>query len=438
VKRIAVIGLGYVGAVISACMADAGNEVAVVEIDPAKVAQLNAGQSPILEPGLAELIAANVAAGRLYATGDAGAAVRASEASIICVGTPSTSYGDVALSDLDRVVEQLGAALRSAISWHLVLLASTVPPGTTGLRVIPQLENISEKVCGEHFGVAFSPEFLREGTAVCDYVYANRTVIGASDQRSFDCAAALLAPYATSILPASLPVAEMVKLTDNCWHALKVAFSNEMGRICTSLGLDSHAVMEIFKSDDRLNISAAYLTPGYAFGGSCLPKDLRTLVYRARQAGVATPVIDAILPSNREQVDEAVRAIASYRVRRVSILGLAFKAGTDDLRESAMLELAERLLGKGYGVTIHDDYVNLDRLIGANRSYIFDRHPHIAALLCDTLEVAVKDAELIVVGQANAAYSEICDLVPDRPVLDLCGVAKGARGSTPNYRGLAW
>jgi len=303
---------------------------------------------------------------------------------------------------------------------------------------VPRLEAVSGKACGEHFGVAFSPEFLREGTAIEDYRCSARTVLAATDQRAFDHAAALLAPYAQRVQRASLPVAEMVKLTDNSWHALKVAYSNEIGRLCAALGIDSQAVMDIFKTDGRLNISAAYLSPGYAFGGSCLPKDLRTIIYRARRAGVSTPVLDAILPSNREQVEAALRAVEAYQVRRVALLGLAFKPGTDDLRESAMVELAERLLGKGYELAIHDEYVNVDRLVGANRACIYDRHPHLVSLLSDSLEVAVKDAELIVIAQGNAAYRDVCDLAAGRPVLDLCGIGRPAAAAAPGYRGLAW
>ena len=247
----------------------------------------------------------------------------------------------------------------------------------------------------------------------------------------------ILGPYARKVSTVDVSVAEMAKLTDNSWHALKVAFSNEIGRLCSSLNIDSHAVMDVFKSDNRLNISTAYLTPGYAFGGSCLPKDLRAVVYRARQLGVETQVLESILPSNRAHVDAALRAIESFGVRQLALLGVAFKAKTDDLRESAMLELAERLLGRGYKLAIHDEYVNLDTLVGANRDYVQARHPHIAALLNDNIEVALKDADLVVVGQANPAYARICELVTDRPVLDLSGAARPA-GSAPNYRGLAW
>jgi GDP-mannose 6-dehydrogenase len=435
--RIAILGLGYVGAVAAACLADSGHDVTVVDINQAKVRQLNDGQSPIMEPGLAELIAGNVARHRLSATDDLCQAVLDSQATIICVGTPSLPSGDVRLTDLDRVVDQLGAALRKSASWHLVMLTSTVPPGTTEHRVLPRLEELSGKTCGRDFGVAFSPEFLREGSAIHDYRNPAKTVVGATDARAHECAAAIFRSYAEDITPCSIPVAEMAKLTDNSWHALKVTFTNEIGRFCTALGIDSQAVMKIFTSDTRLNISAAYMRPGFAFGGSCLPKDLRTLVYRARQLGVEVPVLEAVLPSNRAHIDVALRSIQKFGARRIALLGVAFKPGTDDLRESAMLELAELLIGKGYELAIHDEYVNPDRLVGANQEYVKRMHPHIAALLSDDLDVVLKDADLIVVAQANPAYASLCDLVDDRPVLDLSGIARAAAPAA-NYRGLSW
>ncbi|HLQ54074.1 MAG TPA: nucleotide sugar dehydrogenase [Streptosporangiaceae bacterium] len=435
--EIAVLGLGYVGAVAAACLAEGGHGVAVVDINQAKTRELNAGRSPVMEPGLAELIERNVAAGRLSATVDLSNAVLNSQATIICVGTPSSPSGDVRLMDLDRVVDQLGDALRNSASWHLVMLTSTVPPGTTEKRVIPRLEEVSGKTCGRDFGVAFSPEFLREGSALDDYRNPARILVGASDSRALDCAAAIFRCYAHNITPTSIPVAEMAKLTDNSWHALKVTFTNEIGRICSSLGIDSQAVMNIFTSDTRLNISAAYMRPGFAFGGSCLPKDLRTLVYRARQLGVAVPVLEAVLPSNRSHIDAALRIIQNFGARRIALLGVAFKPGTDDLRESAMLELAELLLGKGYELAIHDEYVNPDRLVGANQEYVKTMHPHIVALLSDDLDIVLKDADLVIVAQANPAYADLCELVTDRPVLDLSGVARTAIPAA-NYQGLSW
>jgi GDP-mannose 6-dehydrogenase len=435
--NITVLGLGYVGAVAAACLADDGNNVVVVDINQAKTALLNAGQSPVMESGLAGLISDNVKKGRLSATTDLRAAVGRSDATLICVGTPSGAAGDTRLADLDRVIDQLAGALAQATSWHLIVLISTVPPGTTEQRVIPRLEEVSGKRCGPDFGVAFSPEFLREGSAISDYRHPAKTVIGATDARSFDRAAVIFRCHSDSIISASIPVAEMAKLADNSWHALKVAFANEIGRFCAALGMDSHSVMNILKSDTRLNISPAYLTPGYAFGGSCLPKDLRTLVYRGHQLGLEMPVLEAVLPSNRAHIDAALRSIQEFGVKRAALLGVAFKPGTDDLRESPVLELAERLLGKGYEIAIHDEYVNLDCLVGANREYVETVHPHIAPLLSDNLEVVLKNADLIIVAQANPAYARLGEMITDRPVLDLSGIARTAAPAA-NYRGLAW
>src|SRR5579884_248247 len=368
--RITVIGLGYVGTVVAACMADSGNDVCVVDVNATKVAQLNQGESPILEFGISDLVGRNVAAGRLRAERTLASVPPGSSATIICVGTPSSPSGDVHLGDLVSVVDEVGAMLAATDEWHLVVLTSTVPPGTTSDLVAPRLAEVSGKKCGVDFGVAFSPEFLREGSAVADYRNPAKTVIGASDGEALDAACELFAPYAPSILKTDLRSAEMVKLADNAWHALKITYANEVGRVCSSLGVDAQSVMEIFKRDTRLNISAAYLSPGFAFGGSCLSKDLRTVTYRARQSGVETPVLDAILRSNRSHVDYALERIQSLGVRKLALLGLAFKAGTDDLRESPSLELAERLIGKGYEIAIHDEYVNLQRLVGANKDHV--------------------------------------------------------------------
>ncbi len=435
--EITVVGLGYVGTVAAACLADGGNNVTVVDINQTKIAHLNRGQSPIIEFGLAELIAQNVEHGRLWATNDLHHAVLKSEAIIICVGTPSTPSGDVRLTDLDRVVDQLGATLRQSSSWRLIMLTSTIPPGTTEERVIPRLEELSRKRCDIDFGVAFSPEFLREGSAVDDYRNPGKTVVGASGERALECAATIYRPYTHNIIYTSISVAEMAKLTDNSWHALKIVFANEIGRFCSSLNIDSHAVMEIFKSDTRLNISPAYMTPGFAFGGSCLPKDLRTLVYRARQFGVELPMLESVLPSNRSHVDVALQRIRDLGARRVAMLGVAFKAGTDDLRESPMLELVERLIGKGHEVVIHDEHVNLDRLVGTNREFVEKTLPHIASLLDHDLDVVLKDADVVVVAQANPAYARVCEMVTDRPILDLSGAARPVIPAD-NYRGLSW
>ena len=436
--NIAVVGLGYVGTVTGACLAESGHSVVGVDVNPVKIDQLNQGISPVTEIRLDEMVRGNVEAGRLRATSDIAGAVADADVVLVCVGTPSGRNGDVHLQDVLKVVAEIGGAIARLDGWRLVLITSTVPPGTVATEIIPLLERSSGKSWPEGFGVAFSPEFLREGTAVADFLSPPKSVVGADDDRSFETARSVYATFADDVTRTSISVAEMVKFSDNAWHALKVAFANEIGRVADVHGVDSHAVMKIFKSDTRLNISTTYLTPGFAFGGSCLPKDLRTLTYRARSNGASIPVLESILPSNAAHLDLAIEKIKSIGAKRVALLGLAFKNGTDDLRESPALELAERLLGKGYTVTIHDEHVNLARLIGANREYVLRALPHVAQHLSDDYRAVIEEADVIVVTQDNPTYaSAVDDARPDQTVLDLSGVARPDR-STVNYIGLTW
>ncbi|GAA3509872.1 nucleotide sugar dehydrogenase [Georgenia daeguensis] len=436
--RVAIVGLGYVGTVTAACLAESGHTVVGVDVSTIKVEQINSGVSPVSELGLSELVENNVDRGRLRATTDGPGTVASSDVVLVTVGTPSGRNGDVHLDDVFKVIGNIGAAIADDDTWRLVLITSTVPPGTVERDLVPLLERTSGKRAGHDFGVAFSPEFLREGTAVADFLSPPKTVIGADDERSAKVAASLYRPFAGEVTRTSIAVAEMVKFSDNAWHALKVAFANEIGRVAEAHGVDSHAVMSIFKSDTRLNISSRYLTPGFAFGGSCLPKDLRTLTYRARRNGASVPVLESILPSNRAHLDLALGKIEAVGAKRVAILGLAFKAGTDDLRESPSLELAERLLGKGYDVRIHDEHVNLRKLIGANRAYVLSVLPHIAEHLDDDFGRVTGEADVIVVTQNNPAYSRVADESrAEQTVLDLCGVARPHNGAT-NYVGLTW
>jgi GDP-mannose 6-dehydrogenase len=304
--------------------------------------------------------------------------------------------------------------------------------------LIPILEKHSGLRCVSDFGVAFSPEFLREGSAVNDFLNPSKTVVGATDDQAFAAVSALYAPFNAAVTRVAVGTAEMIKFTDNAWHALKVAFANEVGRFCDAHDIDSHAVMTVFKTDTRLNISPTYLTPGFAFGGSCLPKDLRTLTYRARTAGVRLPVLDVVLGSNREHIDLALRKVNELGGRRIALLGLAFKSGTDDLRESPMLELVERLLGKGNAVVIHDEHISPSRLTGSNREYVMQKLPHIASLLVEDLSQALDDADIVIVAHSNAAFSDLMNRVrPDQMVLDLTGVARPS-SPTANYVGLTW
>jgi GDP-mannose 6-dehydrogenase len=436
--KITIVGLGYVGSVTGACLAGSGHDVTFVESNPVKVAQLNAGRSPVVEKGLPELIRECHEQGRLHATHDLVDGLAEASTVIVCVGTPTGRNGDVHLSDLENVCSQIGSALAERREWLQVVVTSTIPPGTTESLIIPRLEKESGKACRVDFGVVFSPEFLREGSAVADFRHPEMTILGASDDRALNAAVELYKPYGGQVFAVSIPVAETVKLVGNAWHALKVVFANEVGRFCESQGIDSRAVMDIFKQDRRLNVSTVYLNPGFAFGGSCLPKDLRTLNYRARVLGVELPVLDNVLRSNRAHIDRALQRIEEYGARRIAVLGLAFKHGTDDLRESPVLELVERLLGKGYEVRLHDEGVLLPRLVGANREHLLRTLPHVAAYLVDDLEESIHGADVVVVAQGNPAYADILERVsPEQKVLDLHGVAR-MPGAGPQYHGFLW
>ncbi|MFZ4434405.1 MAG: nucleotide sugar dehydrogenase [Microthrixaceae bacterium] len=435
---IAVVGLGYVGTVTGACLADLGHVVTAVDVNPIKVEQVNDGISPVTEEQLDDMVRRCVGDGTLRATADLPEAVRRSEVVMVCVGTPSGRSGDVRLEDVRRVMAEIGGALRDLDGWRLVLITSTVPPGTLAGDLIPELERSAGKRWPEEFGVAFSPEFLREGTAVEDYRQPPKIVVGADDDRSFEVAAAVRASVSGEVVRTSIAAAEMVKFTDNAWHALKVAFANEIGRIADVHGVDSLEVMTLFRSDTDLNISTTYLTPGFAFGGSCLPKDLRTLTYRARQRGASVPVLESVLSSNAAHMELAVNKIKEAGGRTVALLGLAFKNGTDDLRESPALELAEHLIGKGFDLRIHDEHVNLSRLIGANREYVLRVLPHVAELLSGDYEAVLADADVVVVTQKNPLYADVVASVrPDQIVLDLSGIARPTVGA-PNYIGITW
>ena len=439
IRRVAIVGLGYVGSVTGACLADLGHDVTFVELNQAKLDQLNEGVSPIVEAGMTALVRRGHDEGRLRGTSELRGAVLSSDVVIVCVGTPTGRNGDVHLRDLEKVCLELGAAVATRSDWLQVVITSTIPPGTTREMVIPTIESASGKQCGRDFGVVFSPEFLREGTAVEDFLRPQVTILGASDERAFSVAAELYQPLGGELVSVDLEVAESVKLVGNAWHALKVVFANEVGRFCAAQGIDSRAVMDVFKKDHRLNVSAAYLNPGFAFGGSCLPKDLRTLNYRARLNGVDLPVMESVLRSNQAHIDLALRQIEEYGARRVTILGLAFKHGTDDLRESPNLELVERLLGKGYEVRLHDDGVVLPRLVGANQKYLAQTVPHVAAYLVDDLDEALEGADVIVVAQGNAVYADITTrLAPGQRVLDLNGVARSVGAGSEDYAGFLW
>jgi GDP-mannose 6-dehydrogenase len=435
---ISVFGLGYVGCVSAACFAKQGYGVIGVDVSQSKVDMLNAGKSTIVEEGIVELVAEVHAAGRLHATTDVGEAVRGSSVSLIAVGTPSRGNGSIDLRYIERVCEQIGEALRDKADLHTVVIRSTIMPGTIDGVVIPALERSSGKRFGEGFAVCSNPEFLREGSSIKDFYDPPFTLIGAHDPSHAEPVAALYKALNAPIHVTAVRVAEMVKYVCNCYHGLKIGFANEIGNVCKAAGIDSHEVMRLFCEDRKLNISAAYLKPGFAFGGSCLPKDLRALNYQARTLDVDTPILGSILDSNRRQIDRAFHMVMAAGSRKVGVLGLAFKEGTDDLRESPMVSLIEMMIGKGLQISIYDPYVRSANLIGANKEYIEREIPHIWELMRPTAAAVLADAETVVIGNSATEFREIGAHIRDgQPVIDLAR-AFGKRTSEGSYQGICW
>ncbi len=437
--RIAVFGLGYVGCVSAACFADRGHEVIGVDVAPSKVRMVAEGRTPVVEERIGELIAEVVASGALRATADVAEAVAGSDVALICVGTPSDASGGLSTQYLERVAEQIGDALRERDGRYTVVFRSTMMPGTCEDVLKPILEEHSGLVAGEGFGLAVNPEFLREGSSVRDFHDPPKTVVGQYDQASGDVVVGLYEGLPGPVHRVPVRVAEMTKYADNTFHALKVGFANEIGALCSALGVDSHEVMDIFRADTKLNISPAYLRPGYAFGGSCLPKDLRALLHAARHTDTDVPILAGILPSNERVVERAFALVERAGNRRVGMLGLSFKAGTDDLRESPLVELAERLLGRGYDLLIHDGHVALSHLQGANRDFIAARIPHLERLMASTPEAVVAHGETIVVGAAPPEAVAALGGAESRAIVDLVRFpGSEALAGAPTYAGIAW
>lgn len=428
------------GCVSAACFASRGHHVVGVDVDPKKVELLRQGRAPIVEQRIGDLTAGAVAAGRLDVTDDTRAAVLASEVTIVCVGTPSGAGGSLSTAFLEKVTDEIGEALAEKSGWHTVVYRSTMLPGTCESLLIPMLERSSGKRVGTDFGVCVNPEFLREGTSVRDFFEPPKTVVGQSDVRSGDLVLSLYEGLPGPRFQVPLGVAEMAKYVDNCFHALKVDFGNEIGAICAGLGLDSHAVMEVFLADTKLNLSSAYLRPGFAFGGSCLPKDVRALTHTARRHDIEVPVLSHILSSNEVHLRRAVDIVLNLGKRRVSIFGLSFKAGTDDLRESPLVEFAERLIGKGCEVMIYDANVSLSRLLGSNKAHIEERLPHLADLLTDDIDAVVRHGEVLVVGTRDEVVLSAIDHAPQGTVLlDLVRLPGAEeRRHSNGYVGISW
>jgi GDP-mannose 6-dehydrogenase len=437
--RISVFGLGYVGSVSAACLAARGHQVVGVDVNATKVELMSRGQAPVVEERIGELTAEMVQSGALRAITDVAEAVESTEISLVCVGTPSAANGSLSTTYLERVCEQIGATLAGLDRWHTVVLRSTMLPGTCTDLLIPILEKHSGKTAGVDFGVAFNPEFLREGSSVRDFFDPPKTVIGVLDDRSADEVTAMYAGLPGEVFRVPIEVAEMAKYADNAFHGLKIAFANELGAICRALGVDSHKMIDVFLADTKLNISPAYLRPGFAFGGSCLPKDLRGLVYAAHRADVAVPLLSHVLPSNEEHLRRAVELVTATGKRKIGLLGLSFKPGTDDLRESPLVELAERLLGKGFDLKIYDANVALSRLIGANRAYIEERLPHLGDLLSNDAEEVAAHAEVCIVGTKDAAALAALPAPGDKIVVDLVRIPDAeSRRAIEGYYGLGW
>jgi len=437
--NVSVFGLGYVGSVSAACLAADGHTIVGVDVNADKVDSLNAGRSPIVETGLDELMRDGAASGRLRATTSTRDAVEGTDLSLICVGTPSRRNGSLDLTYLERVVGQIGETLATRDAYHVVVVRSTVLPGTIHEVVIPTLERSSGKQYGTGFGVAVNPEFLREGTALHDFRHPPLTLIGHNYQSDAARIEALYASVAAPLVSTSIRTAEMIKYASNTWHALKVCFANEIGNLCKRLAIDSHEVMDIFCRDEKLNLSAYYLKPGFAFGGSCLPKDVRALQYRAKEVDLDLPVINSILGSNELQIRQALDLVIETGHKRVGLLGFSFKAGTDDLRESPIVILAETLLGKGYSLCIYDRNVSIARLVGANRAYIETQIPHLSSLLCDTIDEVLDRSEVLVVGNGAPEFPDALRRTrPDQMVIDLFRTPVPPREIPARYQGICW
>jgi GDP-mannose 6-dehydrogenase len=436
--KLSVFGLGYVGCVSAACFANKGDEVVGVDVNPVKVDIINGGRSPIVEPGIEELISAAVKQGKLRATSDANEAVANSDVSLVCIGTPGNHNGSLDLSYIKRACQQIGEALASKTRYHIVAMRSTMLPGTIDQIVIPTLEIFSGKRAGRDFGVAVNPEFLREGTSIYDFNHPPFTLIGTDDQEALLPLQRLYAGIDAPLVNVGIKEAEMVKYACNSFHAMKVAFANEIGNISKALGVDSHVVMDVFCKDTKLNLSPYYLKPGFAFGGSCLPKDLRAITYKARELDVEVPLLNSILLSNRQQVERAVDTVLRSGRKNVGVLGLSFKAGTDDLRESPMVTLIETLIGKGLKLTIYDRDVELARLFGANKQYIEREIPHISSLMNSDLSAVIEQAEIIIIGKKEDEFRVLADKMNNgRVIVDLVRLFEVA-DTRKQYQGICW
>lgn len=437
--KIGIFGLGYVGCVMAACLVNEGHQVVGIDVNPLKVDMINAGRSPIIETGLQELITIGRSTGNLKASLSSQYVVSETEISVICVGTPSNENGSLKLDFVKSVCQEIGAALKEVQQYHLVVIRSTVLPGTVEEHVIPILEEYSGKKAGAHFGVCMNPEFLREGSAIKDYRHPSFVMIGELDQRSGDTLEAIYTGIQAEIVRSNIRTAEMVKYTCNAFHALKVVFGNEIGTIAKLNGVDGQKVIDIICKDSQLNISPKYLQPGFAFGGSCLPKDLRAILYRAKELDVELPTLKSLLQSNQQHIQAGIRMIEKTQKHRIGILGMSFKAGTDDVRESPVITLVETLIGRGYQVRIYDENIQLARMFGANKQYLEEKIPHITTLMIDTIEALIKHSEVLVVTNNSEEFRTIPSLIkPDQILIDFVGKVKPEDLPQDKYEGICW
>lgn len=435
--KINIFGLGYVGCVSAACLAKDSHIVNGFDVDSTKVSIINSGKSPIVEEGLNELIYQTTKTGNLYAS--TGKDIPDADVSIICVGTPSNENGSLDLKYLREVAKQIGIYLKTLGSYHVVVNRSTVLPGTIEEVLIPILEQYSEKKVGKDFGVCMNPEFMREGTSINDYYNPPFTVIGEYDKRSGDIIEAIYKNLRAPIYRTNIKVAEMLKYSCNSFHAVKVTFANEIGILCKKFNIDSHDVMNIFIKDTKLNISSYYLKPGFAFGGSCLPKDLRAITYKSKELDLDLPLLNSLMLSNKYQIENAFNLISRLGKKRIGVLGLSFKAGTDDLRESPIVELIEKLIGKGFSIKIFDQEVSMAKIFGSNKKYIETTIPHISSLIDTSLKKVIEDSEVILIGKADKNYKDALTKVSNNPhIFDLVKLFTKEEEPKLNYEGICW
>jgi len=436
--KVSIFGLGYVGTVTAACLARHGHTVIGVDPNDYKTDCVNNGRSPIVEPGLEDLLREAVDTHKVSATDDTAMAIHGTDLSLVCVGTPSNANGSLDLDYVWRVAEQIGEALRDKIGYHGIVIRSTVLPGTVE-QVADRIEKASGKKPGSGFGIASNPEFLREGTSVFDFNNPPYTVVGTEDKNMESLLKDLYAKIDAPVHVVKIREAELLKYACNAYHAVKVTFGNEIGAVAKELNIDSHAVMNIFCQDTKLNISAAYLKPGFAFGGSCLPKDVRAVTHEARSLDLETPLLHSLIVSNDGQISRAVDWVIRQGKKRIGILGLSFKSDTDDMRESPIVRMVETLVGKGYEVAIYDSNVSMSRVLGANRSYIEQEIPHISSLLKEQIGEVLDAAEVVVVANRGAEFGPaVGELGEDIPVLDLVRILDPGQTIPPLYEGIAW